>query len=256
MTETQSRRTGTVVKVGFGAIALGTIVTVLIVPARTVPVATGATTAESLWLAGPTAEEIEEIFRLAGVSPKSIAAGGVRPSDVAGIVEDGLEDLLPSYESIAQAKTGHALVRAQFERLDRLVRGGRATEQERADRDAAAQALSQSRGELDAALESLRAAVVSSLPAGQAGAILSVAAQRGYALPAEYLTVVRDGSEWVSLRDALADIRIADRLGRSPAPLSVQTVLQADAHPRVAAAKVGLESLAQVRAAWDEALGR
>ncbi len=206
--------------------------------------------------AEPNADEVEVIFFLAGVSPDSLAAGGVRAEDVVGIVQDGLDTLLPSHEAFAQAKAQYVAAKAEFERLDRLVRGGRATEQERAARDAAAKALAQALGQLDAFLDALLTAAVRSLPAERAEAVGSVAKHRGRALPTEYLTVERDEPGWVSLRDALADVRISERLGQSPDPESVQEVLKADAHPRVAAAKVGLESLPLVRAAWDKALGR
>ena len=207
-------------------------------------------------LSVPTLEQNETVLFLAGVSPEWLASAGVLHSGVAAVVEDGLAEIATRYSGLEQSLEQYTSARSQYEQLDRLVKGGRATEQQKQDRNTAAQTMQTADAAVQTALGAIYAASVDSLTTDQVAVLDTLAADGTRVLPIEYRTVTRSGADWVALRDALADIRIAAKYGEQPQAESVQIVALADSHARVAAAKVGLSSLPLIQAAWDTAIGR
>ena len=207
-------------------------------------------------LSAPTLEQNETVLLLAGVSPERLASAGVLHGAVAAIVEDGLAEIATRCSGLEQSLAQYTSARSQYEQLDRLVKGGRATEQQKQDRDTAAQTMqTASAGAQTALLGAIYTASVGSLTTDQVAVLDTLAADGTRILPSEYRTATRSGANWVAPRDALADIRIAARRGEQPQAESVQIVALADSHARVAAAKVGLSSLPLIQATWDIAIG-
>lgn len=78
---------------------------------------------------------------------------------------------------------------------------------------------------------------------------------KGKSVPAKYLVADRSDAEWVALREALTDQRIAARDGREANAEVRQRIAAADANAAVAAAGQRLSGdRTTVRTAWTQAI--
>lgn len=78
---------------------------------------------------------------------------------------------------------------------------------------------------------------------------------KGKSVPAKYLVVDRSDAEWVALREALSDQRIATRDGREANAEVRQRIATADANSTVAAAGQRLSGdRVATRTAWTQAI--
>ena len=78
---------------------------------------------------------------------------------------------------------------------------------------------------------------------------------KGKSVPAKYLVADRSDAEWVALREALTDQRIATRDGREANAEVRQRIATADANSTVAAAGQRLAGdRAATRTAWTQAI--
>ena len=95
---------------------------------------------------------------------------------------------------------------------------------------------------------------VAVLTSQQSGTLATLKASRDWSHPVQYKAANRSEADWVHLRDALANVRIANKLGEQPDPEAVELVARAAAHPSVVAARVALNKLPLIQIQWENAI--
>lgn len=212
--------------------------------------------------AGGSVDDSATVLVRVGLSPDDLSTAGVRSASVAAVVAD-VEDYLTSNPGVVADADARVLsARDEAHALERLVRGGlgsagdvRAYAAARSELDAALAAR-------DAVLDAIFAAGTSSLSDAQRSVLTrlrsNVAVTRGImsGLPLEFLAKDRSETDWVRLREALANERIAVRLGEEPDAAAQADLSSCRSESDVASARTNHETyLSEVETAWDEALG-
>ena len=95
------------------------------------------------------------------------------------------------------------------------------------------------------------------LSENQRAALATIRRNRHWDLPLEFLVVDRAESEWVALRDCLANERIAAKLDdEEPDPVAQAVLGQLRSHPAVLVARGNLDgNLAVLTMVWQQAVG-
>lgn len=211
----------------------------------------GARTAEETI----TSTDLAVMMQRAGLEPDALTAAGVDDQDVDDVVADVLEHLGTHLGTIQQAHSNLAAARTDCNRLERLVRSGQASEQEITACAAAQSALSSAESAYESAIDALFEAGIDSLSAGEQTLLTQIRANGEWELPVAYRTVSRTESQWVALRDALDDERIADDTGAEQdenAAALLQTV-RADSTVSTALSAIDV-SLDSVTSAYESAI--
>src|SRR5262249_37480178 len=122
---------------------------------------------------------------------------------------------------------------------------------------AAGTLLAQCDTQYQAALQNAFNAATASLSTAQRTALTNIRANKDWDVPTEFLLVNRPEAQWVLLRSALANERIAAAAGQ-PASADAQAALNTfRSQTQVAAAKAALDAnLAATTTAWNQALGQ
>lgn len=192
----------------------------------------------------------------AGLSPEALAAAGVTPVAVASTLQAAAQQLAGAPSALANADLAFANARRESDRLERLIQSGKGSQEDVAAYQAAKAALEAATAQRQAALDAVLTAATSSLPAAQRTALLNARANAAWNLPPEFLVVNRSQEDWVRLRDALANEKIARKLGDQADPAAQAQLANWRAAPAVAMARSGLDThLTQVRANWNTAAG-
>jgi len=207
----------------------------------------------SLEATTPSADLAPTLLRV-GASPEALAASGASTSDTAQCAADLDAWLADHPGEIAAADTAWATANQAAETIKRKVKSGQATAEEAASlpgleatRDAAA-------ATRDGLLADAFDAATASLTAAQASTLSTIHANSSWNLAVHFLVVDRTQEDWVSLRNALDEKRIAEKYGESISAESL-TVISADlSDSAVATAKVDVDTnLAAIEAAWNAA---
>lgn len=202
----------------------------------------------------PTPAEIDLLIRRTGVTPETLAAAGVAPQSVAAMIADAVNYIVPNFSAIRDAQIGHDQAKKIHDSLARLVPTGRATTQQRAQLDTARTDLANARAARDAFFAAIYDEIAGNQTQAQALTLATLKANSGWSHPVQYKAANRPEADWVDLRDALANIRIASKRGEQPDPAAVQLVAQADANAAVSAARTGLNNLPLIQIQWENAI--
>ncbi|MGE0367175.1 MAG: hypothetical protein AB7Q00_15715 [Phycisphaerales bacterium] len=178
-----------------------------------------------------------------GLGPEALVAAGVNGGALDQLFTNLAEHMLEH-----QAELGNA---------DRAVDTARAATKAAQGAEAIAQAeaaLESAIAARSTVLEAVRVAATANLAEGQRAAILTIRGNRSRGVPPEYAVTSRTPQEWVRLRNALADERIAQAKGEDVAD-SVQTLLSSvRAESAIAAARTNVANAGQnVRTTWTNA---
>jgi hypothetical protein len=158
----------------------------------------------------------------------------------------------PTILSDADAAYAAACVTANA--LQRKIEGGHASQEEIASLPTATAAVATAQTQRQAALDAIIAAATQSLSPASVAVLHTVSANHAWTLPIEFLTVERSETEWISLRNALSNERIAAKYEEAPNSTSQTLLAGARANPTVAAAKANaIANLATVSTTWDSA---
>jgi len=203
--------------------------------------------------AAPSAELAPTLLRI-GLAPEALAASGASAASTTGAAADLDAWLAEHPGEIAAADESWATANQSAETIKRKVKSGQATPAEVASlpgldatRDAAAAARD---GLLSAAFD----AATASLAAAQKSALATIHANATWSLAMHFLVVDRSQEDWVALRNALDEKRIAQKYGESLSPGSLAVISSALGSSAVATAKVDVDTnLAAIEAAWDAA---
>jgi len=210
----------------------------------------------SVSVPSPTPPDYKVLLLRAGLSPEALAAAGVQPAQVAGTVQSAVGAVSQAPDALGIADAAYAEARANTDRLKRKIQSGKAEEGDVQAYQTAKAALATATGQRETILNQVFDSATASLGDSRHQALLAIRANKVWNLPTEFLVVSRSEQEWVQLRDALANERIAPKVGEEPDPTAQAQLAAWRAHASVAAAKTGLDSnLATIRAGWTEATG-
>lgn len=183
----------------------------------------------------------------AGVDVEKLLAAGVQPEQFGGIVI-AARDYLEANEVRWQA-ADQALSNAR-DALDLAVREGNP-----ANIEAARAALAQqedSRAQVQSELFIVISGSLDSAVGVRLGRVRANLSQ--WPLPTKYLVKDRTETEWIRLRDALAEVAEAQAGQRNANPDAIVAVVAADADPETTAAALALQGIPAARQAWRAAM--
>lgn len=209
-----------------------------------------------------TNQELAIALTRVAFDPQPLAAVGLNAEAATELVGRVRDHLTTGIIDLRAADADWSARNAEVDRLERLIRGGQRSEQNLIAlanaRTALATATTTRQGVLDAivtagigegGLSGPQTATLATILAGRGGG-----GPGGWELPTKYLAASREQTAWVALRDALANLRISAEQGVSPDPTAQSIVTAANANQAVAAAAAGLENLATVQSAWNQAV--
>lgn len=192
----------------------------------------------------PTRGEVTAAAMRAGLHADSLLAAGVSSASFASIASAVREYLA---EHPGQMRT-----------LDSQVDSARRSANTRPSEPPPPQGtmtLDQANDARDAFYAAIFDAATTSLSQEQKSMLRSQKQNKGKSVPAKYLVADRSDAEWVALREALTDQRIAARDGREANAEVRQRITAADANAAVAAAGQRLSGdRTTVRTAWTQAI--
>ncbi|MBI5285617.1 MAG: hypothetical protein HY874_11035 [Chloroflexi bacterium] len=190
-----------------------------------------------------------------GLRPEALAAAGVPPSSIASALQ-AAQSLTMVPTALASADAAFANARRASDRLERLIQSGKGTPADVAAYQIARAALASATAQRQAVLDQVFDAATTSLSTLQRTALINLRANAAWNLPPEFLVVNRTQEDWVRLRDALANEKIARKLHDQPDASAQAQLANWRSHSAVAAARGGLDtSLAQIRTNWNAAAG-
>ncbi len=192
-----------------------------------------------------------------GLDAGPLVAAGLTTPKVQAVVAAARGHLEGSIQGLRDADEDYAAAKNSVDHLERVVRSGLATQQQKEAYTTAKTQLASAAAERQAALDTVFAEAAEGLTVGQLAVVNAIKSGRagGWSLPTQYLAVGRDEKDWVALRDALANQDIAARLGQSPNPAAQQLILTENAAPAVASAKTNLDAnLTTLTATWNQSV--
>ncbi len=196
------------------------------------------------------------VLHRTGLTPEAQAAaglGGAGTMSVGSAAQQANAALLTSLRELDQA-VGQA--RHARDAAERKIQSGKASAGEVAAFPGLEQAFASASAARDTAVDGLFASAAAGLSPTQRATLAAIRANAHWKLPTEFLVVERTEAEWVELRAALANERIAARNEVAPNPQCQALLGTARANPAVAAAKTALDAnLASVKQSWDTVTG-
>lgn len=196
------------------------------------------------------------VLHRTGLTPEAIAAAGLGAAGTVSI--GGAAQLAHAGLVTSLRELDHAVGQARNARdaAERKIQSGKASAGEVAAFPGLEQAFASASAARDSAVNGLFASAAAGLSPTQRATLAAIRANAQWKLPTEFLVVDRTEAEWVELRAALANERIAARNGEAPNPQCQALLGAARANPAVAAAKTALNAnLASVKQSWDEVTG-
>lgn len=191
----------------------------------------------------------------AGLNAKALAAAGLSESQIASLIGRARTHLGDHIQELRDANDSLASAQASYDALQRRIQSGQGNEADVTNFATAGATLSSARSARQSVVTELINASVAGLPAEKTSALATVRANASWELPPQYLVVQHSQSDWVALRDAIANDTISARRGDDPDPDAHSLLLQAQADPAVAAASASLQNLSALNLAWNQAVG-
>jgi len=190
-----------------------------------------------------------------GLGAEALAASGVTPTEVTGVIADVAGSSAETNGDLATADAAFASAKATSDALARLVRSGNASAQEKADYQSAKTALAQAVTSRQAVLDALFAAGITDLSAPKQATLTQLRANNTRSgFPVELLVVSRTDTDWIDLREALQHEKVCIKDGETIHPTVSAQLAAWRSASAVANAKANLDSsLVAVMAAWDSA---
>ena len=192
----------------------------------------------------------------AGLSPRALAAAGVSQSSILATLQAAADQMNAAPIALDNAEETRATARNAADALARKIQSGKASQEEIASYPAAAIALAAAEAACQSVLDNYFSSAISNLPVGQRTALTNIRANRAWGLAEEYLVVNRSEAEWIALRDALANERIAVDLPETLSPSAQALLSTVRATPAVAASLTASQTnLPAISTAWNTAQG-
>lgn len=202
-----------------------------------------------------TKGEIAVALLRAGLSPEALACAGVNANGVEELIEVAGTHLTQYASNLATADTNYAAARVQVDAIERKAQSCTASQEELTQLATANSSLAQATAARTAALDSLITSATAHLSAGQRTTLATIRSNASWALPTQYLAENRSQTDWVKLRDALANQKISAKYGETPDETCQSFLSAVHATQATSAAVSNNESLlATVKATWATAL--
>jgi hypothetical protein len=200
-------------------------------------------------------DDLDTALIRAGLDPQALAAVGVSSNAISGLISSFRTAMEAEPTRLSTADTQYDTARVESDRLRRLIESGRGSTQDVSSYQTQVQALSTATAGRASALAAFSAAAMQNLSANQIAMLGRIKANRVRELPVEFLVIDRSDAEWVSLRDALANERIAAKHGEEPDAAQQAALATWRSNASVSSAKVSLDTNgAAVKAAWTAAV--
>lgn len=205
----------------------------------------------------PTPADFPSTLIRAGLDPKALAAAGVSSQSIGSLLSAATTQINSAPAALSIADTAYASARTQVDHLTSLIQSGHGTQEDIGSLAMANSNLASATSQRQAALDAIFNAATANLTQGQGAALSKIRSNRSWDLPPEFLVVDRDQSQWVAVRDALANERIAVDLPGTLNPTAQSNLGTWRADPAVASAKSSLEAnLSSVMISWNSAAGQ
>lgn len=190
----------------------------------------------------PIERQVSRLMHRVGLEPQALAAAGVTPQQ-AGTIASRTESWIGENGATLDAQSS-ALRDAtqQVSRLERKVRAGQASQEDLTTLAAARSSAASGQTAFDATLAAAFTHAAEGLGDNTKTALAQIKANRSWKVPVQYKVVGRTEGEWVSLRDALLEIRSASAMEREPGEWATDLVTAANADSAVAAAAVAVDN--------------
>ncbi len=261
-------RKGAVLHIAVGIIAAAAVawmgiasVTSSTTGAGTTGAGGAGTTAKRLKFRSPsTPIEIEAALGELGLTPKTLCAAGFNAQQTAAFTSAAATYARANIATYRAAMDDAGTARGNVARLTHQIQGGAGSAEDltalAAAQSALTTALAQKQAFLNAAFSEGASAVN-----GGGGHVITLldtvrANSRAWDIPASYLGDNRSERDWVNLRDALANDRIAAKLNLEPNPTCHELLLTAQATTNAANAFANLQNLPDIAAAWSNAFNQ
>ena len=204
----------------------------------------------------PTSAQLAEALLRSGLTPEALTAAGASSNGTDTVIADVFFHLLENPGALGLADAAYANARRDSDRLKRLIQSGQGTSEDVDAYAAAKMALAFAESQRETVLGAIFAAATSGLSASETNTLAALRSNGNWSLPTEFLVVDHAEAEWVQLREALANERIAAKLGEEPDPDAQALLATFRSDPLVAVAAANLDTnLPAVEAAWDTAVG-
>jgi hypothetical protein len=175
------------------------------------------------------------------LTPETLAAAGVSPNQTTGVVSNLQEYLASNLTILHQTDAAVASSESTVAELRRRIQSGKFNESDLQGHAAAVAQAASSTAQRETLLNDMFHAAIAELPHEVQEVISTIRSNVAWQLPTEFLTVSRPEADWVDLKGALANERIAAKLGEEPDGEAQQLLLQARAHPSVSSARALLQ---------------
>jgi hypothetical protein len=194
----------------------------------------------------------------AGLDPKALAAAGVSSQSVSSVLSAAATQMNSAPNDLSNADTAYASARTQVDQLTAQIQSGHGSQDDIATLSTAQSNLATANSQRQAALDAIFNAGTANLSNAQKTALSTIRANRAaWDLPLEFLVVNREQSEWVAVRDALANERIAVSLPDSLSQAAQASLATWRADPAVSAAKASSDAnLSAVTTSWNSTAGQ
>ena len=204
----------------------------------------------------PTPGELATALIRVGLDAGALTAAGASSSNIDLVIGNGLDHLMTESALLTQVDTEFAQSRRQCAQLKRIIQSGGATLDQISACSAAQAQLALARGARQELLDSLFDDATVGLNENQRNTLATIRSNRHWDLPLEFLVVDRAESEWVALRDCLANERISAEFDdEDPDPVAQAVLGQLRSHPAVVAANGNLDAnLAVLTVVWQGAV--
>ena len=198
--------------------------------------------------------EMALLLHRVGLSPETLAAAGVTAQETSALIGHARTYLEENAQAIRAADESFFAAREVHDALKRRVQSGLASQADLANLETAATSLTSAGSARDAARSGLYNAAVEGIGGPKLQILATLKANKSWELPLQYRADSRSEQEWVALRNALANVRIAEQNGEEPSQEAAQLILTAQSGPGTSAASAGLQSLQTVQNAWEQAV--
>jgi hypothetical protein len=204
----------------------------------------------------PVSSDYQAALGRLGLVPKRLAAAGLSAQNTTTLVSHLRTYLDDHLQDLQTADAAFASARVEYDRLLRLVQAGTATNDDRFAWTAAQATFVSATAARQTVLNAVFSAATADVGQDALVALNTVNTNSNtWDLPVEYLASGNNEHDWVTLREALADVRIATSGGLAPSEHVSQIVAGFDAAPATATARANIvANLATVTEAWNNAV--
>ncbi len=192
----------------------------------------------------------------AGLDARALCVAGVASNAILATLQAAADAINNAPSALDDADASFASACNSADALARKIRSGAASAEEIQSYPGAQSALQSAQASQQSVLDGYFNAGIANLSNAQRVALGNIRANKSWELPTEYLVVTRSEVDWVALRDALANERIAAQLPGtlSQTAQSLLSTVRADGAVATALSAVQ-NSLTSVTEAWNTAAG-